>query len=173
MNERMTIRDIAGFCPEEAIWKMLADVSDFLLKDGKGYVLRSDAIAIDGSTFMVEAEQSATTEAEMVWALGAVAYEAVMGHVVFGGHGESYQQQHPHVALPHLPKAFQRLTPIVHQCLCHDEGKRIGLKDLSQQAHKGLETCRQEGRETVPTTATSTTTEKRQREKWPEEMREV
>lgn len=48
----LTLYDIAGFCPEEAVWKMMVDVCGSLL-DGKGCMLTPDAIMVDGNTFIV------------------------------------------------------------------------------------------------------------------------
>ena len=104
----MTIRDIAGFCPEEAIWKMMVDVSSFLQKDETSIFLTPDSVTVDGSTFIVESNHEMSSEfnapeyqdsqkpdeKQMVWSLGAVAYYMATGHIVFGGHGGSYQKEH-------------------------------------------------------------------------------
>lgn len=66
MNERLTIQEIAGFCPEEAVWKMLADVSNFLSKEDAGYQLGADTIVVVGDQFMVTGEKTHATKEEMV-----------------------------------------------------------------------------------------------------------
>lgn len=171
MNERLTIQEIAGFCPEEAVWKMLADVSNFLSKEDAGYQLGADTIVVVGDQFMVTGEKTHTTKEEMVWALGATAYFAATGHVVFGGHGFSYQQEHPHVALPMLPKMFQSLTSVIHRCLCYNPSDRMSMELLRLSAEKGLAACSQRHRLKAKPVA-EPTTEKQycQVEKWPEEM---
>ena len=167
----VTLRDIAGFCPEEAIWKMLADVSDFLLKENCGYQINANTIIVAGNQFVVKGEKSPTPKEEMVWALGAAAYYAATGHAVFGGHGYEYQQEHPHVALPVLQKSFQMLTPVIHQCLCAEKSKRISMESLRQSAEKGLAACSRRQRIKAEPVSEPTRESHHEGEKWPEEMK--
>ena len=188
MKSKMTIRDIAGFCPEEAIWKMMADVSGFLLNDGIEYVLTPDSIVIDGNMFMIEKDHEMLNEfiapeqhegqpsdvAPMVWSLGAVAYYSVTGHVIFGGHGSDYQREHPSVVLPVLPKGFQMLTAVLHKCICHNPEERISLKELYELSQKGLEECvKQQSKRRAVVVKEMDNDVKHNVEKWPEEMIEV
>ena len=53
MSKEMTIRDIAGFCPEVAVWKMMANVCEFLLKDSKDCLISPDSIVIDVNSFII------------------------------------------------------------------------------------------------------------------------
>ena len=190
MSKQMTIRDIAGFCPEEAIWKMIADVSECLLNEGVGNGLSPDSVMIDGNSFMVNSTRiienefhapeykdgQQSDEKEEVWSLGAIAYFASTGHIVFGGHGGKYQKEHPLVSLPALPKGLQSLTPLLQKCLCYDSNKRIGLKVLNELAQKGLEEC---GKQKRKKTMSAKEEEKKENsvkytgEKWPEEMIEL
>lgn len=184
----MTIRDIAGFCPEEAIWKMMADVSEYILKDQADYLLSPDSVMIDGNMFMVVARQEClsefmapeqidnhkSNEEGIIWSLGAVVYYMATGHVIFGGHGGNYQKNHPNVPLPILPKGLQALTPVIQRCLCYNLNERISLKDLYELSVKGLTSCKKQQRKKV------VATEKKQDkivkytgEKWPEEMIEI
>lgn len=190
MSKQMTIRDIAGFCPEEAIWKMIADVSDCLLNDGVANGLSPDSIIIDGNSFMVnriqdienefhapEHKDGQQSEEEKVWSLGAIAYYASTGHIVFGGQGGKYQKEHPLVSLPALPKGLQSLTPLLQKCLCYDSNKRIGLKVLNEHARKGMEECGKHRRK--KNMSDNNEEEKKENgvkytgEKWPEEMVEL
>lgn len=171
MSNELTLRDIAGFCPEEAIWKMLADVSDFLLKEDCGYQISTDTIAVTGNQFMVTGEKNQASREEMVWTLGATAFYAATGHPVFGGHGYSYQQEHPHVALPVLQKSFQALTPVIHQCLCIDAADRISMEQLRRFAEKGLTACSQRQRVKSDPVKELIKENSHHGEKWPEEMK--
>ena len=181
----MTIRDIAGFCPEEAIWKMMVDVSSFLLKDEKSCFLSPDSVTVDGSTFIVESDNKTSNEflapeyngaqkpdtKQMIWSLGAIAYYMATGHIVFGGHGGSYQKEHSSILLPILPKGLQALTPVLHKCLCYDPKERINLKDLKDLSFNGWGTCEKQQRER--TIVVKENTEKvicNLDEKWPEKM---
>lgn len=183
----MKIKDIIGLCPEEAIWKMMADISEFLIKDSHTHVLDPDNITIDGDTFLIGSAQKVAKEflppeqevseppgmPQMVWSLGALAYYAASGHVVFGGHGGSYQKEHPHVPLPKLPKSMRALTPVVQQCLHSDPSERIELEKLHDLAVNGLRACSQRQREKSDVLDNGHPGEKTaEGEKWPEEMTE-
>lgn len=183
----MTIRDIAGFCPEEAIWKMMADVSEYILKDQVDYLLSPDSVMIDGNMFMVEAGQDClrefmapeqidshnSNEEGIIWSLGAVVYYMATGHVIFGGHGGSYQKYHPNVPLPILPKGLQALTPVIQRCLCYNLNERISMKDLNELSVKGLASCKQQRKKVVATEKKIDRKVNYNGEKWPEEMIEI
>ena len=185
----MTIRDIAGFCPEEAIWKMIVDVSDFLMNDDISDGLSPDSVMVDGFSFMVNCIQEPSNEfsapehkygqlsdeKEKVWSLGAIAYFASTGHIIFGGYGGRYQEEHPSVALPALPKGLHSLTPVLQKCLCYDSKERLGICDLNDLARIGLKECRKQMRKKNKP-AKEEIKEKEVKctgEKWPEKMIEV
>ena len=188
MIGKITIRDIAGFCPEEAIWKMMADVSGLLIKANDGNVLTPESILIDGNSFMIEEGHEIMQEFiapeciaggnhgmnQIVWSLGAVAYYMATGHVIFGGHGSRYQKEHSSVSLPVLPKGLQTLTSVIQRCLAYSPDDRIGLKELNEISSQGVLSCEMQQREkSVSTTEEKKTKVKYSGEKWPEEMIEV
>ena len=187
MSKQMTIRDIAGFCPEEAIWKMIADVSGCLISGGHEKTLSPDSVTIDGSSFMIIQCQGEIgeflapehkngrmpDEKESVWVLGAIAYFAATGHVLFGGHGGVYQKDHPSVSLPVLPKGSQTMTPVLQKCLCMMPDERIGLQELHALAQRGLSECGKQMRKKASPANKDENKMKYTGEKWPEEMIEV
>ena len=181
MNEELKLRDIAGFCPEEAVWKMLADICGLLLREDASYALTPDSIVIDGDTFMVKTGNDISQEfvapdqdkenvpetAQMVWSLGAVAYDMATGHVIFGGRGGDYQKEHPSVPLPVL-------NSVVHRCLCHNPQERISLQELKTLATNGRENClRQRQEEAKMPEQPNNQTAKQLIDNWPEEMIEI
>lgn len=192
MNNKIELRNIAGFCPEEAIWKMVVDICVQIEKDATtaSVVLSPTSIVVDGETFLLEDENSGTegflapehvetqkqSEAGTVWAIGAAIYYASSGRLLFGGKGGQYQTQHPSVALPSLQKSHESLTSVMQQCLCTNPADRITLKELETMASQGLAKCRcQKGWITNPTKRTSRHTENNKNEtttieEWPEEM---
>lgn len=187
-SDRMTIKDIAGFCPEEAVWKMMADVSGILLKEGAIYALDPESISVTGTSFLVESHEEVKNEfmapeqemaqapsmEQMVWTLGAIAYYMVTGHVVFGGHGGKYQKNHPSVLLPVLPKAQQALTPVLHRCLCDAPTERVNMEELNSIAQKEFASCSRRMREKQKSATSEFNQQKKyQGEKWPEEMIEI
>lgn len=189
MTERMTIRDIAGFCPKEAVWKMIADVSQCLQNGAEHGGLSPDAVLVDGNSFLVldvpnmgneylapEHEMGAKCkEKETVWSLGAIAYFAATGHIVFGGHGGAYQKRNSLVPLPVLPKGLQDLSFVLQRCLCYNPEERVGLKELNSLAQEGLLSCKQQERRGATNGNGKKKTEevKGADEKWPEEMKEI
>lgn len=188
MSERMTIRDIAGFCPEEAVWKMMADISEYLLKDHADCLLSPGSIMIDGDLFLVATGQERVNEFTapeltdnqkadekgLVWSLGAIVYYLATGHIIFGGHGSCYQRGHPNVSLPILPKSLQALTPVIQRCLCYSPDERICMKELNDLSVKGLSFCKKQQRQkTVVKERKQETIVNCCGEKWPEEMIEI
>lgn len=187
-REIMTIRDIAGFCPEVAVWKMMADISEYILHEDTMYELSPDAITIDGDAFMVDTGHVSSDEfmaperhngkslnsAQMVWSLGAIAYFTATGHVIFGGHGGYYQKEHPAVALPTLTKDKQSLTSVVQHCLNYNPDERISLKELNEQSLKELAACKKRPRTQLAVSIKKNNSVKDNHgERWPEEMIEV
>lgn len=187
MNKRITLRDIAGFCPEEAIWKMVADLGQSI-KDNHQCPLSPDGVIIDGVNYLLD--ENCTGQAEFlapetaedfpcgkqqgVWTLGALIYYASSGRALFGGYGGTYQKSHPNVLLPSLHKDHQSLTALMQQCLQHDPGARISIDQLVIEAQKGLENCRKATRRHIDgVEETTVATVKQQKENWPEEMKET
>lgn len=184
----MTIRDIAGFCPEKAIWKMMADVSSYLTNEDVVYYFSPDSITIDGEMFMVEngacmqnefvapecIEGGKTGTKQMVWSLGSVAYFAATGHIIFGGHGSIYQKDNPSVPLPVLPKNYQALTAVLHKCICYNPDKRISMAEVNDLAQQGLASCEKHKREKREVEEKEIESIKKSiGEKWPEDMVEI
>ena len=188
MSKKTTIRDIAGFCPEEAIWKMIFDISGLLFQEDTVSVLTPDSVVIDGQMFIVEDNHDSVSEfmapehkvghkpnaQEQVWTLGAIAYYVATGHIVFGGYGGRYQKEHPLVALPVLPKGFQSLTVVLQQCLCYNPDERIEIRRLNELSQKGLLNCEQLQRQISFLEENEIKFNKKQYgEKWPEKMIEL
>ena len=189
MSKRITIRDIAGFCPEEAIWKMIADISNSLLSGDYCNCLTPDSIIVDRDSFIINNKQDnvseflapeqkkdeSPNEKELIWSLGAIIFFAATGHVIFGGYGCKYQKEHPTVPLPVLPKGLQSLTSVTHKCLLFNPNKRIEMKELNNLARKELlGCCKQRLKRVDPIKEKKIIrTNNNIGEKWPEEMVEI
>lgn len=188
-SQTITLHDIAGFCTEEAIWKMMADLSSMVGTPAAPPSLSPAVVTVDGSAFYVSdnvlpdavfmppeqpAAQRQCAPEGLVWAIGALACYAATGHVLFGGRGGTYQRQHQEVALPVLPKAMQQLTPVVQRCLHAKPGERIGAAELHDAALEQLERCKRKVRPVAPKRAEedSTTKNTMAGQRWPEEMSE-
>lgn len=187
MNKHITLRDIAGYCPEEAIWRMAADLGSGI-KDNNQCPKSPDEVIVDDLSFLIGektdeqpefmppecSDMASFGQMQQVWTLGALIYYASSGRTLFGGHGGAYQKDHPNVLLPSLQKSHQSLTALMQQCLQHDPSSRIGINKLVEEAHKGLENCKRTprcrcktGQEVAPKS------DHRRKENWPEEMIEM
>lgn len=158
----MNISTMAGFCNEQALWKLLADLtSKHIERDSSKWMIPApELVVVDGDRFRLDREgareQSAEfyppegrndyTEASFVWSLGALVCYVSSGHYVFGGRGGAYQHDKPDVDLPTLRKEHSTLTPIVKRCLCYSPSERISLKELRDLAVRGLESSNQMSR---------------------------
>lgn len=181
-EEKMTLKSIAGYCIEEALWKLAIDIASELQEK------KCDAAGVDPSMIVIDnddfhlvvkddimpefcAPERSSSEAAMVWSLGALLCYASSGHLIFGGSGSLYQSKHPDVKLPALQKRHSSLTPLVQRCLVFSPEKRISMDELVIEAKKGLELCKKRVR-----SKTDVKVEEKHPmvsnldERWPEEM---
>lgn len=189
MNESITLCNIAGYCPEEAIWKMIQDLCDIIEQNPAGQcLLTPDSIIIDGDKFLIghtQEEQAAFLPPEhqvnetsmgtpqLIWSLGALIYYASSGRILFGGHGGRYQQQYPQVALPVLQKKHQRLTPVMQRCLQREPISRISAQELKSIAQKERARCLNKSRQPALASQQPTAVSRQDGGRWPEEMIEI
>lgn len=181
-EERMTLKSIAGYCIEEALWKLVIDiVAEIQEKKLVLWGIDPNMVVIENDDFHLVSKEKVmpsfcapegmSSEAAMAWALGALICYASSGHLIFGGNGSSYQNKHPDVKLPSLQKRHSSLTPLVQRCLVYLPEKRISLEELVIEARKGLELCKKRGR-----SKSNVKVEKDRPlissidERWPEEM---
>ena len=154
MSDRsLTLKSIAGYCIEEALWKFVIDIVSEI--HDKKFVLGGidpDMVVIENEDFHIQpkenvmpsfcAPEGESSEAAMVWSIGALLCYASSGHLIFGGCGSLYQSKHPDVKLPALQKKHSSLTPLVQRCLTYSTEERISLDELVIEARKGLELCK-------------------------------
>ena len=154
MNDRIRLRDIAGYCAEDAVWKMVVGLCD-IVADNNQCVLTPDTIIVDNSNFIhgkqndseseflppESAEGELKTDAQHVWTIGALIYYVSSGRVIFGGYGGEYQRNHPKVQLPSLQKAHCALTHLMQRCLAYEPTERVSVQELHSLALNGLQKC--------------------------------
>lgn len=182
---KMTLKSIAGYCIEEALWKFLIDIASEIQE--KKLVMEGidpDMVVIENEDFHLEsisnaipsfcAPEGEAGEAAMVWSLGALLCYASSGHLIFGGRGSLYQSKYPLVKLPILQKKHSSLTPLVQRCLVCSPEKRINMRELVIEARNGLELCKKRVR------SKSNAEVKQEQpaassidERWPEEMVDI
>jgi len=188
MNKRITLEQIAGYCHDQAIWKLIADLASGVASKSD-CLLSPAAVIVDGNTFLIDdsapvmkefrapecIDSKTSAQAQQVWSIGAIAHYASSGRILFGGNGSNYQHEHPEAPLPVLQKKHQALTPLVQRCLCHDPSQRISLQELANEARCGLERCSNSPRQPLQSTSKTPSTVKpaASAESWPEEMTET
>ncbi len=183
MSDRsLTLKSIAGYCIEEALWKFVIDIAAEILE--KKFVLGGidpDMVVIENEDFHILPKENVTSsfcapeckssEAAMVWSLGALLCYASSGHLIFGGSGGLYQSKHPDVKLPALQKRHNQLTPLVQRCLVFSPEKRISMDELVIEARKGLELCKKRARSKLDVKVEKGHSVRSSLDKrWPEEM---
>lgn len=186
MNEgKLTLKSIAGYSIEEALWKFLTDIaSEIQEKKSVSEGVDPDMVVIENDDFHLEglnnpkpsfcAPEKEASEAAMVWSLGALLCYASSGHLIFGGRGSLYQSKYPSVKLPVLQKKHSSLTPLVQRCLAFSPEKRISLNELVIEAKNGLVLCKKRVRSksntlVKPERSTTSSID----ERWPEEMIDI
>ena len=181
-EKKMTLKSIAGYCIEEALWKFVIDITVEIQE--KKFVLGGidpDMVVIENEDFHILpkenvipsfcAPEGKSSEAAMVWSLGALLCYASSGHLIFGGSGGLYQSKHPDVKLPSLQKKHNSLTPLMQRCLVFSPEKRISMDELVIEARKGLELCKKRVRSKSDVKYEKKTLVKSSLdERWPEEM---
>lgn len=181
----LTLKVIAGYCVEEALWKLVIDIaSELQEKEFRMEGIDPDMIIIENEAFHVDfkdnvlpqycAPEGQKSEAALVWSIGALLCYASSGHLIFGGRGSLYQRKYPSVKLPVLQKIHSSLTPLVQRCLLYSPEQRAILTDLVIEAKNGLELCKKKVRgkaETIVRQERSVISHIDER--WPEEMIEV
>ena len=183
----MTVRSVAGYCFESALWKILLDISkDSGNRDDKDWqIVTPDNVIIEGEDFLISKSELQVPskefyppegvenldEAGMVWSLGALVCYASSGHCIFGGSGGAYQHSHPTVGLPVLRKEHSALTPLVQKCLNYSPKERISLKDVHAAAEEGLKASKMKERTAIRPEQTEVRDfVKVSNDLWPEEM---
>lgn len=184
MNNPLRLSQIAGYCPEIVIWKMVSDLCDAIQgKESGSRLITPDTIVVDGDMFYITpsdsidpiflppeyAEGAAVLPSHQVWMIGAAIYYASSNRILFGGHGSRYQRECPNVRLPALQKVHQMITPVMQRCLQYDPSKRIESKELKTVAQREWERCRREPRPQIelPNEVIRVTPHD---QKWPEAM---
>ena len=185
MTDKTTIRSIAGYSNEQALWTLLADMTATTAgQSGQWIVPSPETVIVDGDHFLLDATHEPTAEffppegispfeeQGFVWSLGALVCYASSGHYVFGGHGGTYQKRHPKTALPTLRKEHSALTAVVKRCLCYTPAQRISVCELHDIAVDSLTRNTQKSRvkRIVPTGAESSQSAYAD-DVWPETMR--
>lgn len=181
----MTLRSIAGYCFESALWKFIVDICDDIQeeKTTTWNILTPDTVFIEENCFHISKEGFCNVdefsppegninleEASTIWSIGAMVCYLSSGHLIFGGQGGAYQKKHPNVSLPVLRKEHSALTPIVQRCLCYSPSQRIRLKDLSKQAANGLENSEKQLRKEIFKPIEVNNNNKTANDIWPDKM---
>ena len=137
--DTVTAGQLAGLCPERAVWRFLAD----MVKGGPLAPLDPDCVRMDPSGHFCQEGKgkdprflAPASGDGSVWSLGAVAYYLVMGTPVFGGRGHDLQKAG--TVIPAIPphRCSRELDGLIRRCLDYDPGKRPSLEEIAGTASR-------------------------------------
>ena len=157
MKKTITLKDVAGYATENAVWQMMLNLSEICGQD-KLKNIASDGIAVAGNSFVLDGGHTsgpeATTafaapemfdnktdcpsEASDIWTLGALAFYAITGTDVFEGKGGSTQTKETDVPRLSSGHASQKLSKMIYQCLSYTPMERPTKNEIQQQAREIL-----------------------------------
>lgn len=148
MKQGVTLNEVAGYVTEKNIWKLILDLSS----SGNNLCQCSpEQIEVENSNFVIangKRKMNAVTpfappeggeeEAVEVWALGAVAFYALMGVAVLEGKGG--EKQTDVVKVPRIGSAHcsPMLSDIIFRCLSYSPSKRPTMSQIRETATERL-----------------------------------
>lgn len=127
------IDNIAGYMTERAVWQLIGFIT---APDNDCHAddITADNIAINGNTFSFIRHNAphAGDAPDKVWAIGSLAFYALMGMHVFDGKGQqSASAEVPYISSAHCSNT---LSELLHRCLAFDATQRPTLTELNSAA---------------------------------------
>lgn len=169
----MTVDNIAGYCFESTLWRILCDITsnrEFNITPTHYPLIRSNNLLICNESFEIASQTQLCSESDAIWHIGALISYLSSGHPIFGGKGKEFHDKHPSIQLPSLRKEHSALTPIVHSCLNANESQRISFAELKKQALIGYNDCIKREKIRIELPQKQSTTSISHNEMWPEAM---
>lgn len=167
---------IKGFSSVEICWQFLYDIADQMqASHARGEfcnTLDLQRIEVVKKHFVLTERcfSSAGCEVSDVWALGAAAFELMLGSPVLNGMGEDAQMEH--TPIPALcDKECAVLNQIIQRCMCRDTTLRPSLAAIKEVANQELQQGlkRKRSKRLIPQ-AEKKELWKKYDKKWPEKM---
>lgn len=169
----MTANDIAGYCFESTLWRILCDITTdkaFQQSSSLYPLIEPKNIIINNDSFSISSHAQQCNESDAIWHIGALISYLSSGHPIFGGKGKKYHENHPMTQLPSLRKEHYALTPIVHACLNADKSKQISIEELRKQSLIGYNDSLDREKTRIEQPQKQALTKISLNETWPEEM---
>lgn len=158
MKPHITLKEIAGYATEKAVWQLLLDLSALCGKE-QLCGLTADEVMLQGTDFLLHRrpsvettaftsfdapetfsrkEADAASQASDVWTLGALAFYAITGMDVFEGKGGATQTAE--TAVPQIGSAHagKQLSTLIHQCLAYAPSARPTAEAITRLAREQL-----------------------------------
>ena len=145
----ITLDYLAGYMTEKAVWNLMEHVAANWLQEHWN-VLSPCNIVVENDQFVLFVsteccENSAfiapesTGDAAMVWALGALAFYALMGLPVFDGNGA--KNQTPLTEIPHIGSTHcsRKLSDLIYKCLAYSSEERPKMEEILNIARVAVE----------------------------------
>lgn len=153
MDRQISLKDIAGFTTERAVWQLILDLSEYcghgslgnvgagtIIVSGFHYEIKENAGKKDTAAFAAPemTKGGNSTEASEIWTIGALAFYAITGVHVFEGKGGMTQTQATRVPRISSAHADRDLSMLIHSCLNYSPNNRPGKDKVLETAEKHL-----------------------------------
>lgn len=150
MKHAITLNEVAGYVTEKSIWKLLLDLST---ADGNLFLCSPEQIEIDENHFTLvnrtkkkntktpfapPEHNGIKTETTEVWALGAMAFYALMGVDVLEGKGGEAQTEAVNIPRISSTHCSPILSDTIYHCLSYSPSQRPTMAQLRNIATERL-----------------------------------
>ena len=148
----ITLHDIAGYATEKTTWRLilqlveLAQNCDLCRLNPKNVIVDGDSFSIDTTAVSKGGQPFAAPEYQLdscsptanVWTIGALAFYALMGVVLFEEKGGRAQTETTYI--PRIPQSHcsRQLSEYIYRCLSFHTGQRPTIDILRQESERAL-----------------------------------
>ena len=150
-TDQLTLKDVAGYCTERMVWKLLLGLADgwtpgnleritpaMVTATDTDLTLDKQLPAGDEARAFMPPEHNGDPQAAEVWTAGALAHYALTGMQVFEGRGGETQTAATPVPRIAGSRAGRQLSTLVCRCLSYNPTDRPAMHDIVHKAQEAL-----------------------------------
>lgn len=156
MKQAITLKEIAGYSTERAVWQLLLDLSFHVGSDKLADIV-PQVILIKEEHFILNEEKTENgkyksfaapehfskcseknAELSDIWSLGALAFYALTGTHIFEGKGGETQNQHTYIPRISTTHASKELSNLIRRCLNFRPQERPSIAEIRRISQEGL-----------------------------------